>query len=389
MRELQRSLKGEQSLGAAVYKEVFRRVLFKLGDPEDAHKLAMVVLRRDYPAKVLDSYFNVESERLGFVLANKVSLNGPIGLAAGFDKNAEMLQGLSHIFDYITAGTMLPYEWAGNPKRREGLNGVENHTRRIIRLESEEGMLNCVGFPFDGLTKGLARVGKYIGSAPINLSVAVRPVEGADQTEAIGQFKQMLSRIAPLIPGKIQMIEVDFSSPNTRGITVFFEEGIFESLTTLLTKRKPFDKAILLLKMPPHLDDATKERNLNVASRWIRLGGDGITAINTVVTEDSRLSVGVGGKSGKPIYGILKSNIKDYREQLGNTPIINAVGGITSDKLPELMIEGGADTVQVFTPFIYEGPSIVRDSKIALVKALDEHGYSSIRDLRAERLVRK
>lgn len=364
------------SPGSAIYKGLVRPVLFNFEDPEDAHKFAGRFLRHDYPAKFLASYSKVESERLSFVLGNKVSLNGPVGLAAGFDKNAEMLNGLSHIFDYITVGTMLPYRWDGNPKRSEGTGWERENTRRIVRLENEEGMLNCLGFPFDGLAGGLARIENYKGTAPINLSIAVRPVAGTDQSEAIEQFKWMLDKIAHLVPNKIKMIEPNFASPNTKGLAVFFEEGTFESLVTPLTKTEPFKSALLFLKMPPHLNDATRERNLDVASRWMKLGGDGITAINTVRTEDIRLSVGAGGKSGKPIYETLKSNLRDYRKHLGEEPIINAVGGITPDKVPELILKEGADTVQVLTSFIYEGPSIVRDSKIALLRALDDEKRS-------------
>ncbi len=377
-----------ESIATTIYKHLIRPGLFRFSDPEKAHEFAGKFLRWNYPAKLMGPYSHIGADKLSFVLGDKVCLRGPIGLAAGFDKNATMLPGLSYLFDYITAGTMIPYSWPGNPKRRVLIpyKVIDETTRRVVRLEEENGMLNCLGFPFDGPREVVPRIEKYTGIAPINLSVAVRPVKGIDQSEAIEQFRWMLDIIRYLIPNKIQMLEPNFASPNTSGLAIFFEERNFEALATLLTKRRPFNQALLFLKMPPHLNDEDKERNLRIASRWIELGGDGITAINTVKTKDDGLSMGAGGKSGKPIYPIMRANIRDYRSHLGDKVIINAAGGITPDKVPELIMSGDADTVQVLTPFIYEGPGIVRDSKMHLLRALEkEPGYLDIEFLREKR----
>jgi dihydroorotate dehydrogenase len=376
--------------GQELYQRYVRPVLFSFSDPEYSHAIAGFSLKTKYPMNFLAPYSETGKERLSFTLEGrfgaKVELGGPIGLAAGFDKNATMLPGLSQLFDYITAGTVLPYKWDGNIKRAVNqLDGtVDKTTRRIVRLEDTEGLLNCLGFPTDGPLEVLDRIKKYTGTKPISLSIAVRPVPGEDQSKAVEQFEWLLEQVAPLIPNKIKMIEINFASPNTDGLAILFEKHNFDVLTRLMTSNRQFNNAILLLKMPPHNDEAAKRRNLDLVARFMQLGGDGITCINTLKTSDKRLSKGVGGSSGIPIYPLLVSNVKDYRLAFGNSIIINATGGITPDKVPKIIMnqELRVDTIQLLTPFIYEGPSIVGDSKVALINSLDQACYKNIQDLR-------
>jgi dihydroorotate dehydrogenase len=178
------------------------------------------------------------------------------------------------------------------------------------------------------------------------------------------------------------MVEVNFASPNTKGLAVFFEKGVFEELSTTTVGVLGGKGALTLMKMPPHLDSQTRARNIGVAKRWIEAGGEGLTVINTVKTSDPRLSMGAGGKSGRPIFDTMMGNLKDYRQALGPEPIINAVGGITAERVPQAIIDGGADTVQVYTPFIYHGPTYVRDAKAALMRSLKSKGIGSLGELR-------
>jgi dihydroorotate dehydrogenase len=384
--------KTNQSLPTTLYKKLVRPALFStFRDPEAAHKAAMPFLRHDFPSSLISNYLDLGKDRLQVNLNNLVLLDGPIGLAAGFDKDARMLPGLANIFDYSTIGTMLPHEWPGNRLTNPEVPG----SRRIARLEGEEGMLNCLGFPFGGLDPALKNLSKYESSykggvdrpKPLNASVAVRPPpEGKGLSDSIRQFQTMIWQLGAYSHFTILMYEPNFASPNTKGLAVFFQNGVFEELAGTLIDDYRLRNTLKFLKMPPHLDGATRERNLDVAQRWMKAGGHGITAINTVRTEDQRLSMGGGGKSGRPIFDIMMANLRDYRKALGPKPIINAVGGIDSENVPDVLIDGGADTVQVFTPFIYSGPTYVRDAKVALLKRLDAMGAKSFEEVRLSRI---
>lgn len=367
------------SVGTKLYKAVARPILFSYKDPEESHDAAAAMLKGHLPMRIISRHSDFGKKELSFKLGGKVQLDGPLGIAAGFDKNGTMLKGLSNIFDYVTFGTVLPYEWPGNPKKSPD----NPSTARVVRLEDEEAMLNCLGFPFGGLEGLLQNVSAYDGSVPLNASVAVRPPkEGETMDAVIKQFEDMAEKLAVHAPQKIKMVEANFASPNTKGLAVFYDEGILEQLTGILVDKFRRNGTLLFLKMPPHLDDESRSRNLGVAKRWINSGGDGLTVINAVRVSDQRLSMGGGGKSGKPIYEIMLRNLSDYRLEFEGTTLINAVGGITPERAPQVLMDGRADTVQVLTHFIYHGPLYVRDAKTILLRAMKQRGFGTMEEVR-------
>lgn len=368
------------SVVTRAYTQLFRDLFFQYNDAEKAHGAAAFILERSFPTNVLRGYFDLGRERLSLNLNNKLRLNGPIGIAAGFDKNGEMLPGLGNVFDYVTFGTMLPYPWPGNSKRAEG----RPETRRLLRLEDEEGALNCLGFPFGGIEETLERVRAYSGVTPLSASVAVRPpAEGETLSQAMAKFETLVRRVSVEIPSRISMIEPNFASPNTKGLAVFLQEGVFEEMASIVLKGiKIKAYALSVLKMVPHQTDEERDRNLKIAEKWMAMGGSGVTMINAVKVNDDRLSMGVGGKSGAPIYPIMMSNLRDYRSRLGRFAIINAVGGISPKKVPEVLIDGMADTVQILTPLVYYGIGYVRDAKAALLAELDRRGFKDLQEVR-------
>ncbi len=246
----------------------------------------------------------------------------------------------------------------------------------------DRALVNCSGFPFGGVEKAVRRLERYRGDAAISLSLSVRPVEGEGQHQALDHFKRLLDRIAGFIPQKVKILEFNFASPNTKGLAVFFEEKVFENMARLVTEMEPFRYALLIQKMPPHYTISMKERNLDVARRWIGLGGDGFTVTNTLREEEHRLSMGAGGLSGEPIYKLMKENLVDYRVLFGDKVVINASGGVTAATVSELVLGKLADTVQIFTPLVYDGPGIIGDMRKALVEGLRNGLYHDLEDLR-------
>ncbi len=367
-------------LGSSIYALTVRPALFRYSDPEDSHEASKGMLRGSMPTVLLRSYSDIGRKELSVNLGGKVRLEGPVGIAAGFDKDAELLHGLSNLFDYVTFGTMLPYPWPGNKRTDESRPG----SARIVRIEEDEAMLNCLGFPFAGPDGALERVSRYYGKSPLNASIAVRPpLDESGMRGAVDQFESMVDALSRHVPSKVGMVEANFASPNTKGLAVFFEKGVFEELAGIMASK--MKSALLLMKMPPHLDQQSRDRNMGVVRRWMDLGGDGITAINTIRTEDPRLSMGAGGKSGRPIFEVMMRNLADYRKEFGSGIVVNAVGGISADRVAQAIIEGQADTVQALTPFIYHGPTYVRDAKTALLLALKKSGHESLQALRESR----
>lgn len=381
-------------IGSAFYKQVIRPYYFSKKDPEDAHDSAKRFLRNDYPTKLMSDYFDYGKDRLSINLGGSVKLDGPVGLAAGFDKNGEILNGLSHMMDYITVGTLLPYKWDGNPKRKQSiathlsLNGngkvaiqikkVETGSR-IVRDKEQLAMNNCLGFPSAGPEAVFQNLERYNYKVPLNASIAVRPTDDSTHATEREQITALIGAISYFVMKSIRMVEVNFASPNTKGLAVFFNDDVFDDMARCVLNDQKLNGCLFFLKMPPHTDEKTRERNLRVASRWMDLGGHGITAINTLRTEDPRLSMGVGGRSGKPIYGILKENLNDYNINIGHRkPIINASGGIWPKDVPELFLKYHVSTVQLFTSIVYEGPSVVRDAKVELIKAMNEYGIDRL-----------
>ncbi|MDE1856961.1 MAG: hypothetical protein KGH98_02645 [Candidatus Micrarchaeota archaeon] len=389
-------------IGSSFYRHVVKPYYFSK-DPEEAHESAKRFLRNEYPAKLMSGYFDYGKDRLSVNLGGTVKLDGPVGLAAGFDKNGEMLNGLGSIMDYITVGTMLPYRWEGNPKTKQvlqttvGFSGSEwagnrqlnveinkiETGSRVVRMEKERAINNCLGFPFAGPEVAFQNLERYSYRVPLNASIAVRPTDDPLHAQERDQLTALIGTLSYFVGTSIRMVEVNFASPNTKGLAVFFNGDVFDDMARCVLDNPGLDGCLFFLKMPPHTDEQTRERNLRVAARWMELGGDGITAINTLRTEDQRLSMGVGGKSGKPIYPILKGNLKDYNDNIGNRkPIINAAGGIWPENVPELMIEHRVNTVQLFTSIMYEGFAVVRDAKAALLRAMDSYGIDRLEQIR-------
>lgn len=372
----------DRSIVTKLYHNLLRPALFSM-DEERAHKLVLSILGNELPLMPLRGYFDVGKGRLSLTLNGKVKLDGPIGLAAGFDKDADALSGLSYVFDYLTFGTILPYRWPGNPETTTERPG----SRRVARLPEERSLMNCQGFPSKGPEHVLYRLFFYTSGTPLSASLAVRPPDkskGEDMGSVLKEFGDLVNSIHVSARRVIRMAEYNFASPNTDCLAVFLEPGPFKEVAAIAMREQDQKRAPLLnlLKLPPHHTDEEMARNMHAVEIWVASGGDGITITNTDKIRDARLSMGSGGKSGAPIYPTMLSNLDDYRKAFGQNIIINATGGIFAGNVPEVILDHGADTVQAFTPLIYDGIGHVRDSKIALLKEMDRRGIQTLEEVR-------
>jgi len=298
---------------------MLNKLLFKI-DPEKAHEIVKKFLK--FPLPYI--YFKDEILRVnikGLILEN------PLGLAAGFDKNAEM-RSLPYMgFGYVTLGSVLKEESKGNPKPR------------LIRYEKSLSMVNSMGLPSVGLKKFIINLSKFKTKKPIFISIAGNTIE-----EYIYCYK-ILSRYC-------NAIEINVSCPNTVNGRLFQDKDNFKLLIQEIKKIK---NVLTFIKISPPISKYDWENLSEIINISLKNGIDGITAINTLQVKDKNIALGYGGLSGKLIYNIMLNVIKHIYKDSNGKLIINACGGIFDAKDAFKAILCGASTFQIYTSLIYKG----------------------------------
>lgn len=331
-----------------------RSILFKV-DPEVVHAWVMKRLRFAYGVPLLRRWmkanFKIENPGLERTLWG-IRFPNPVGLAAGFDKNARYIDPLACLgFGFIEIGTLTPRGQAGNPQPR------------MFRLPQDSALINRMGFNNDGVASAIpsikAKKEKIIIGGNIGKNKDT-PLEQADD-----DYEKCFEALYDVV----DYFVVNVSSPNTPGLRQLQEK---EPLTNLLNRLQTRNKELggsntkpLLLKIAP---DLTNEQLDDIVSIVKDTGLQGIVATNTTINREGLHTptaeveqMGAGGLSGKPLKERATEVIHYiHTRSKGTIPII-AVGGIfTADDAIE-KLQAGASLVQVYTGFIYEGPSIARN----------------------------
>jgi len=322
---------------------ILRPFLFNL-DPETAHDLAIKSLKFNLlPSKV----FKVEDEQMLNIKLLGKNFPNPIGLAAGFDKSAEVYNPLLKLgFGFVEVGTVTPLKQLGNPKPR------------IFRLENDGALINRLGFNNDGMEviKNRINSDKKKGILGINIG------PNKDTKTQKNDFCLGLKNFFDMA----DYITVNISSPNTEGLRDFHDQEKLKDLLLTLNKIKKENKTNvpLLLKVSPDIEDLHISEIVDVATK------NDISAIILTNTTDGNRDKLVsdtkneeGGLSGEPLQKISTNMIKKFYKQLnGKIPIIG-VGGINSGKSAYEKIIAGASLLQLYTGFVYRGPSTAKDIK--------------------------
>jgi len=339
---------------------VLRPFLFSL-DPEVAHDLAIKSLKLNpLPGKM----FEVEDEQMLKIDLFGKNFPNPIGLAAGFDKSAEAYNSLLRLgFGFVEVGTVTPLKQFGNPKPR------------IFRLKDDYALINRLGFNNDGIEIIKNRI-KSDGKKGI-LGVNIGPnKETKDQKNDFCLGLKNFFDIA-------DYITVNISSPNTEGLRDFHDQKKLKDLLLALNKIKKENKTdiSLLLKVSPDIEDNHISEIVDVATK-----NDIAAIILTNTTNDNRdnlrseIKKEEGGLSGEPLQQISTNMIKKFYKQLnGRIPIIG-VGGVNSGKSAYEKIIAGASLLQLYTGFIYRGPSTAKDIKKELIQILKAEGLNNIKE---------
>ena len=340
---------------------IIRPLLFNL-DPEKTHNLAINSLKFNC---LPNSFFKVEDEKmLSIELLGKIFPN-PIGLAAGFDKSAEVYNQILRLgFGFTEVGTVTPLKQYGNPKPR------------VFRLEDDFALINRLGFNNHGMDVVRQRI--QTNSKEGILGINIGPNKNTkDQKNDFCLGLNFFFDIA-------DYITVNISSPNTQALRDFHNSEKLKELLISLNKIKKDKKTSipLLLKVSPDIDDNYIPEISEVALK------NNISAmILTNTTNNNRNSLlsnvrkEEGGLSGEPLQEISTSIIKKFYKQLnGKIPIIG-VGGVNSGKSAYEKIIAGASLLQLYTGFVYKGPFVVKDIKKELIQILKSEGIKNIKDV--------
>lgn len=335
-----------------MYKALIRPLLFTFS-PEKIHHITFSLVRAAHriPGKrwVLRQLFAPESkmwekEVMGLKFKN------PVGLAAGFDKDGKAYEELSSFgFGFIEVGTVTPVAQSGNSKPR------------LFRLPEDKGLINRMGFNNEGVSALVERL-KRRKSDDLIIGGNIGKNKDTPNDKALNDYMICFKRLFPYV----DYFVVNVSSPNTPNLRDLQEK---EPLTALLqalqeeNARQQSTKPILL-KIAPDLTDGQLEDIIDIV-KITHIAG--VIATNTTISRsnlktssDSVEKMGNGGLSGAPLRDLSTSVIRSLRKGLGPEKCIIGVGGIFNAQDARAKLEAGADLLQVYTGFIYEGPGMVK-----------------------------
>jgi dihydroorotate dehydrogenase len=344
-----------------VYKKLIRPILF-LFPPEIIHKIAAFYIRLmnvipgiNYMVRHFYQVKHPVLERKVFGLA----FDNPVGLAAGFDKDASMIDGLSNFgFGFIEIGTVTPEPQPGNPRPR------------LFRLPEDKALINRMGFNNHGVAEMVGRLKLRRTKLIIGGNIGKNKLTPNEQ--AVDDYIKCLNSLYDYV----DYFVVNVSSPNTPDLRQLQEKEPLKRLLSDLQDEilKHPQKKPLLLKIAPDLTDTQLDDIIEILNQ---LKLDGIVATNTTTKRDqlslSALEIqriGEGGLSGEPLEARSNEVIRYLRNKLSDQIPIIGVGGIMDEADVFRKLEAGASLVQLYTGFIYEGPGIVKKINQALVRKI-------------------
>ena len=329
-------------------------------DPEQAHGAALAGLKLGFgPRAANDAFPRLRTNLAGLDLPN------PIGLAAGFDKNAEVPDAmLAAGFGWVECGTVTPLAQAGNPRPR------------IFRLSEDRGVINRLGFNNEGLEKFVARLQARPRASVVGANVGANK----DAPDRAADYVAGLQAVWPFA----SYVTANISSPNTPGLRGLQERGPLEELLArLAAARASLETAHgarpLFLKVAPDLDESAVR---DIADLALAHGLSGLIVSNTTLSRPETLKsptkAEAGGLSGAPLFALSTRVLRQFAEALGGRMALIGVGGISSAADALAKIKAGASAVQLYSAMVYEGPGLVARMARELDAALAAEGFKSV-----------
>jgi len=338
---------------------LLRPFIFQM-ESEKAHDLTINLLKKG----LSPTFFNGQDDPVLATDAFGFHFDNPVGLAAGFDKNAEVMDAmLREGFGFVEAGTVTPKPQGGNDKPR------------LFRLKEDRAVVNRFGFNNEGL---------HVFAERMRARQSKPGIVGAN----VGANKDAADRTADYetcirhLNGAPSYFTVNISSPNTPGLRALqSKDALADLLSRVIEARSEGPSTPILLKIAPDLTDEDKEDIVAVA---LASGIDGLIVSNTTIERPESLASAQanegGGLSGAPLFAPSTKVLSDiYRLSDGKIPLVG-VGGIASGSDAYAKIKAGASLVQIYSMMVYEGTGLVTRIKQELTECLKADGFASVKD---------
>ena len=339
-----------------MYKFLIKPILF-LFDPEWVHHTVFSALKIIHRipgiGSLIRSLYQVKDQRLERKIFG-LTFPNPIGLAAGFDKDAKLYQELSNFgFGFIEIGTLTPEPQPGNPKKR------------LFRLPKDNALINRMGFNNEGVKEAIERLKKNKG---VLIGGNIGKNKITSNEKAVSDYVQCFESLFTYV----DYFVVNVSSPNTPNLRALQDK---EPLTHLLQTLKDLNISKsnpkpILLKIAP---DLTEEQLLDIIEIITMVKIDGVIAANTTLSREGLQSTNkkeIGGLSGKPVTDRSTAVIRFLHEKSNKAFPIIGVGGIHTPEDALEKLKAGASLIQLYTGFVYEGPGVVKKMNKAILEAI-------------------
>lgn len=332
-----------------------RPLLFTL-EAERAHRATIRALRLKPAGKA-----PAADPRLAITVAG-LRFSNPVGLAAGFDKDAQVPDAILGLgFGFAEVGTLTPFPQAGNPRPR------------LFRLVEDRAVINRMGFNNGGQAAAHERLLRRNARPGI---VGVNIGANKDAADRIADY----ARGVQVMAGVARYLTVNISSPNTPGLRALQDKGALTELLAAVMAARPAGGPPVFLKVAPDLEPDDIDDIAEISSAHAL---DGLIVSNTTISRPplaSRHAGESGGLSGAPLRDLAQQRLVDFRKATGGKMPLIAAGGIASAEDAYARIRAGASLVQLYSALVYEGPGLAKRINAGLVKLLDRDGFKTIGD---------
>jgi len=327
-------------------------------DPEDAHGLAIRALEAGLGPRAAQDDPILATELAGLSLPN------PIGLAPGFDKDAQVFGPMLRAgFGFVECGTVTPKPQAGNPRPR------------LFRLSEDRAVINRMGFNNQGLEAFAARLARR-GPGVVGANIGANK----DSEDRVGDYVTGLTRLW----GLASYFTINISSPNTPGLRALQTRAALEELLGRLAEARdalPRQGLVpMFLKVAPDLEDDEVEA---IVETVLANGLSGVIVSNTTISRPrlaSRFRDETGGLSGAPLTGLSTERLAAFAAAAAGRLALIGAGGVGSGADAYAKIRAGASAVQLYSALVFEGPGLVRRIKRELAQRLRAEGFAQLRD---------
>lgn len=331
---------------------IARPALFAL-DPERAHRLTIAALKMA-PTLPAAKPGPLAVDMAGLRFAN------PVGLAAGFDKDAEVPDAMLGLgFGFAEVGSLTPLPQTGNPRPR------------LFRLAEDRAVINRMGFNNGGGAEAARRLAARLGRPGI---VGINIGANKDSADRIADYAVLTRQMAPLA----SYLAVNISSPNTPGLRALQDEGPLRALLTAVIEARGDARPPIFLKVAPDLEPADIDAIARIAVE-MRLGA--LIVSNTTISRPAlhaSAAEEAGGLSGAPLRDLAQQRLRDFRAATGGAIPLIGVGGIASADDAWQRIRAGASLVQLYSALVFEGPGLARRIVRGLEQRMARAGFATI-----------